>query len=79
MNNRLTNENIDNVLKYLPYFESTDKEFYKIDKEYLMDPYIYDKEVNYFIKALYEENIVFSLTDQVGKIRLKNILVIQNF
>jgi hypothetical protein len=54
------NKNIDNILKYIPYFESTCKEFYKLDSKYLMDPYIYNKEVNDFVKALYNENMIFS-------------------
>jgi O-acetyl-ADP-ribose deacetylase len=54
------NKNISNILKFISYFESTGEEFYKLDSKYLMNPYVYSKEVNDFIKALYKENIIFS-------------------
>jgi len=56
----ITIENINRILEFLPYFESTDNKFFKIDTTDLMYPYLYDKKVLDFEKALYDENIVYS-------------------
>ena len=52
------NKNLENILKFLLYFESTDNEFFKIDLKYLMYPYVYSKEVDDFVEVLYKENII---------------------
>lgn len=56
----LTVENIFNTLKFLPFFESINKDFYTLDMRYMLDPYVYCNEVNEFMGTLYKENIVFS-------------------
>lgn len=57
-NKRTTKENINKILEFLPYFESKEMGFYSISKTDLMYPYIYDKSVDDFEKALYDENIM---------------------
>jgi hypothetical protein len=52
-------ENIDTILEYIPYFESSDNEFYEIDTDKsIMDPYFYSEKTSEFIKALYENNFI---------------------
>ena len=52
----MENKNIDSILKYLPYFKNRSNKFYRIDKEQIMDPYIYSRKVRDFIKSIYKEN-----------------------
>jgi hypothetical protein len=52
-------KNIDTILEYIPYFESSESEFYEIDTDKsLMDPYFYSEKTSEFIKALYENNFI---------------------
>lgn len=52
-------KNIDAILEYIPYFESSEHEFYQIDPEKsLMDPYFYSEKTSEFIQALYENNFI---------------------
>ena len=55
---KITKENINKIIGYIPYFEDTDKEFFRISKTDLLYPYIYDKKVLDFERSLYDENIV---------------------
>ena len=61
MAGKITNKNIDNVLKLLSYFEDGNSQFYEIRKEgdTLIFPYIYSAEVMKFMDALRTENIIF--------------------
>jgi hypothetical protein len=52
-------KNIDAILEYIPYFESSENEFYNINTDKsLMDPYFYSEKTSEFIKALYENNFI---------------------
>jgi hypothetical protein len=54
----LTPENIDFVLRYVPYFEDEKIEKFTISDTSVAGPYIYDEKVLLFMKALYEEDMV---------------------
>src|SRR3989304_62609 len=53
-------ENIEKVLKYLPYFEDANNTFFHLSKESSLDPYIYNIKVQEFIKILYSGNFIQS-------------------
>ena len=55
---KITKENINKILEYIPYFEGKGRSFYSVDKTDMFYPYVYSKEVYGFEKALYDENIV---------------------
>lgn len=51
-------ENIEKVLRYLPYFEDTNNNFYRISDKFSLDPYIYNVKVQEFISTLYSGNFI---------------------
>jgi O-acetyl-ADP-ribose deacetylase len=55
---KITEENINKILDFIPYFESKDSVFYTVDTADLLNPHIYSRNVLDFGKTLYEENIV---------------------
>ena len=57
----ISNNSIDKILMFLPYFKNINKSFYKVDKEDLFYPYSYNREVNEFMATLKKEEfaIVF--------------------
>lgn len=57
---KVTEDNITEVLKYLPYFEAKYKKFYTKDTRNVLDPYIYADEVNAFVKTLYGEGFILN-------------------
>jgi len=57
--NKITEENINKILGFIPYFESKDSVFYTVDTSDLLNPHIYSRKVLDFEKALYEENIIY--------------------
>ncbi len=58
--NKITKENIEKILEFIPYFEDKNNKFYKLSKTDLLYPRIYDRKVNEFVKALYDQNIAYS-------------------
>jgi len=61
MPEKITEKNIDKILKFLPYFEDKNSQFYELKKEgnTLIFPYIYSVEVMAFMDVLRTENIIF--------------------
>jgi len=58
---KITKENIDSILAFLPYFANRDNKFYKIHQSkegVFMDPYDYSGETLRFIEKLYENNFI---------------------
>ena len=57
----ITVDNLDRVLAYRPVFERQPDELYEVRMEVsMLDPYVYAAEVNQFIQALYQENLVIA-------------------
>jgi O-acetyl-ADP-ribose deacetylase len=58
-NTKLSLDNIDAVLAFLPMLETSKGKLYTIDvKVSMMDPYVYSSEVSAFIRSLYREGFV---------------------
>ena len=54
--NNTSNNSIDNILKYLPYFKENTRSYSKIDKEDVFYPYVYSREVSEFMAAVIKED-----------------------
>lgn len=54
----VSKENIEKVLKYLPYFEDVNNAFYHMDNKFSLDPYSYANKVQEFISTLYSGNFI---------------------
>jgi O-acetyl-ADP-ribose deacetylase len=57
---KITKENINKIIRYIPYFEDKDNKFYSISKTDIIYPYLYSKEVYSFERSLYDANIVIA-------------------
>ena len=55
---KLTKENINKIIEYIPYFEDKDNKFYSISKTDIIYPYNYSKEIHDFERLLYDEKII---------------------
>ena len=63
--NKVTTQDVDSVLQYLPYFADPNNKFYEIDKgsfsepgDINIEPFIYSQKVSEFSKALYHCNFI---------------------
>ncbi len=56
--NKITADNINAVLEYLPYFADPSNEFYINNMQSVTGPYIYSPKINSFVDCLHKNGFV---------------------